>query len=57
MKPYENPELVYLGSENPDGTITEALADALDAAQDLTTYRDSEGTRHFFDRITQEQKQ
>ena len=39
----------YIGSEQPDGTMTEAAADALDRAREPITYRDAEGIRHFFD--------
>lgn len=45
------PRSAYLGSEYPDGSQTEELADLIDRALDPIKYRDPEGTAHYFDRI------
>ena len=45
------PQSAYLGSEYPDGSQTEELADLIDRALDPIRYRDPEGTAHYFDRI------
>lgn len=45
------PRSAYLGSEYPDGSQTEELADLIDRALDPIIYRDPEGNRHYFDRI------
>ena len=38
----------YIGSEYPDGTIDEAVADAIDAAPAPLCYRDEDGQNHYF---------
>ena len=45
------PRSAYLGSEYPDGSQTEELADLIDRALDPIVYKDDQGTRHYFDRI------
>lgn len=42
----------YIGSEHPDGTMAETVADAIDEATAPLCYRDPEGTRHYFDTAT-----
>lgn len=42
-------QAAYLGSEQPDGTMTEATAEALDRAREPIIFRDEDGTRHFFE--------
>ena len=39
----------YIGSEEGDGTMSEDLADYIDAANEPAVYTDADGIRHFFD--------
>ena len=41
--------LRYIGSENPDGSIYEAAADAIDQALFPVFFIDSDGARHYFE--------
>ena len=42
----------YIGSEHPDGTTPEAVADAIAEAVAPICYRDPDGNRHYFDTAT-----
>ena len=42
-------EAAYIGSEQPDGTMTETLADMLDSSIEPIAYRDQDGIRHYFE--------
>lgn len=39
----------YLGSEHGDGSISEELADYIEAANEPARYLDGDGISHFFD--------
>lgn len=42
-------QAAYIGSEQPDGTMTETLADMLDSSIEPIAYRDPDGIRHYFE--------
>lgn len=39
----------YLGSEEGDGSMSEELADYIDAANEPARYKDGDGINHYFD--------
>lgn len=39
----------YVGSEQPDGSMTESLADMLGQLINPIAYRDQDGIRHYFE--------
>jgi hypothetical protein len=41
--------LRYIGSENPDGSVYEAAADAIDHALNPVFFIDKDGARHYFE--------
>jgi len=41
--------LRYIGSENPDGSMYEAAADAIDRALYPVFFIDKDGARHYFE--------
>lgn len=45
-------DAAYIASEYPDGTMTEAAADAIADALAPICYRDPEGQHHYFETAT-----